>query len=65
MSGKKKRRIATLLCIKGNKMSILQEKQKCGFVTHTTNAFIDSKSPPVVVTLEDGVIIFLHIIEGY
>jgi len=65
MSGKMKWRIATLLCTKWDKMSILQEKQKGGSVTHTTNALRDSKSPPMVVTLEDGVIILLHIIEGY
>jgi hypothetical protein len=46
-------------------MSILQEKQKGGSVAHTANALIDRILPPMLVTLEDGIIILLHIIEDY
>lgn len=46
-------------------MSILQEKQKGDSVVHMTNALRDRISPPMLVTLEDGVIVLLHITEDY
>jgi hypothetical protein len=59
--------ISPLFCKKGttNKISILQEKEEGGSDLHMTNTLRSRLSPPILVILEDGVVIFLHIIEDH
>jgi hypothetical protein len=46
-------------------ISVLQEKQELGSVLHTTNDLRGSISSPILVPLENGVVIFVHIIEDH
>jgi hypothetical protein len=59
--------ISPLFCKKGapHKITILQEKQEGGSVLHMTNALRCRVPPPILIILEDGVVIFLHIIEDH
>ena len=59
--------ISPLLCKKRttHKIPILQQKQEGSSVLHTTNAVTVRYPPPVLVTLEDAVVILLRIIEDH
>jgi hypothetical protein len=45
------------------KTSILQAKQEDGSDLHMTNALTGTISTPILVILEDVIVIFLHVIE--
>ena len=47
------------------KYQFLQEKKEGGCVLHMTNLLRGRICPHVLVILEDGVVIFLHIIEEH
>jgi hypothetical protein len=61
--------ISPLFCKKAktHKISILQEKQESGSLLHMTNISRCSipPPPPILVTLEGAVVIFLHNIDQW
>ena len=44
-----------------DKISVLQHKQECSSVLHMAHAFTVGYPPPILVILEDEVVIFMYI----
>ena len=48
-----------------HKTSVSQQKQEGGAVSHTANALTVGYPPSVLVILEDGAVISLHVVQDH